>query len=222
MEKVLFTEEQRFVQWRLWLIASVALAAVVIPFALGIHSQVTLDTPYGDNPMSTEGLIVTGSFSVLLMVFIFGVLARVKLKTKVTTKALYFVFTPLQRKWKKIVPDEIDRYEIRTYRAMREFGGYGMKRRLSSGQSYTISGNTGLQLYLKNGKRILIGTQKRQALESAMLKLLGTEFQLSENENAGSPKRGSLVGGRMKKILIVIAIEFLLVLLIFIIIQIFK
>lgn len=175
MEKVLFTEEQRFTQWWLWLMVAAVLIAVVIPFAIGIHSQVMLDKPYGENPMSTEGLIVTGVFSVVMMLFIFVVLARVRLKTKVTTEGLYYVFTPLLRKERKIVPEEIERYEIRTYRAKREFGGYGMKKRRRSGHAFTISGNMGLQLHLKNGKKILIGTQKKQAFEYAMRKLMEGE-----------------------------------------------
>lgn len=175
MEKILFTEEQRFSQWWLWLIMLLALAAVVVPFTIGIHSQVVLDKPYGDNPMSNEGLIVTGGFSVLLLFLIFVVIARVRLKTKITTEGLYVAFSPLIKNWKKFVPGEIANYEIRTYSAKREFGGYGIKRRRRSGQSYTISGNIGLQLHFKNGKKLLIGTQKKQAIEYAMRKLMEGE-----------------------------------------------
>jgi len=175
MDKILFSEEQRFTQWWLWLIMLLALSAVVVPFAIGIHSQVVLDEPYGDNPMSTEGLIATGVSSVLLMFFIFLVIARVRLKTKITAEGLYMAFSPLKKKWKKITPGEIANYEIRSYRAKREYGGYGMRRRRRSGQAYTISGNIGLQLYLQNGKKILIGTQKKQAIEYAMRKLMEGE-----------------------------------------------
>lgn len=153
MEKILFSEEQRFTQWWLWLIILLSLSAIVLPFAIGIHSQLVLDQPYGYNPMSTEGLIVTGFFSVALMGFIFFIIGRARLKTKITNEALFVSFMPLSRKWKKYTPDEIDRFEIRTYKAKREYGGYGIKRRRRSGQAYTISGNTGLQLYLRRVKR---------------------------------------------------------------------
>ena len=175
MEKILFSEEQRFRQWWLWLILLLSLSAVVVPFAIGIYSQVVLDQPYGDNPMSTEGLIVTGVFSILLMGFIFLIIGQARLKTKITNEALYVSFMPLLRKWKKYKPVEIDRFEVRTYKAKREYGGYGIKRRRRSGQAFTISGNTGLQLYLNNGKKVLIGTQKKQAIEYAMRKLMEGE-----------------------------------------------
>ena len=60
MEKVLFKEEQRFTQWWLWLIMAITLLSVLIPFAYGMHSQEVLDKPFGENPMSTGGLVVTG------------------------------------------------------------------------------------------------------------------------------------------------------------------
>lgn len=175
MEKVLFSEEQRFTQWWLWLIVIVSLLAVLTPFVYGIYSQEVLDKPFGDNPMSTEGLIVTGLFSSLFTAFIFFVMMRSKLKTKITNEGIWVVFPPLVNKWKKFVPDEIERYEIRIYRAAREFGGYGFRTSRKYGKAYTISGNTGLQLYFKNSKKLLIGTQKKQALEYAMGKLMERE-----------------------------------------------
>ena len=50
-----------------------------------------------------------------------------------------------------------------------------MKRRRKYGMSYTVSGNIGLQIYFKNGKKLLIGTQRKQALEYAMEKLMQKE-----------------------------------------------
>jgi len=175
MEKVLFSEEQRFNQWWHRLIMLASLAAVLIPFGIGIYSQVVLDKPFGDDPMSTEGLTATGIGSGLIMGIIAVMMFVARLNTKVTDEALWVAFPPFFRKWKKILPDEIDRYEIRTYRAKREYGGHGNKRRRRSGRSCTVSGNIGLQLYFKNGKKLLIGTQKKQALEYAMRKLMEGE-----------------------------------------------
>jgi len=59
--------------------------------------------------------------------------------------------------------------------AVREFGGHGLKKTLKNGTSYTLSGNVGLQLYFVGGKKLLIGTQKKQALEYAMHKLMTGE-----------------------------------------------
>lgn len=152
-----------------------SLLSVLIPFSIGIYSQVVLDKPFGDQPMSTGGLTVSGVTSVIVMGFIFVLIFKARLQTKITDEALLVLYPPFVRKWKKILPEEIERYEIREYRANREYGGHGVKRRRRAGLSYTVSGNIGLQLYFKNGKKLLIGTNKKQAFEYAMKKLMEGE-----------------------------------------------
>ena len=176
MEKVLFSEEQRYNQWWMWLIMASTALSVVIPFSVGIYSQLVLNKPFGDQPMSNDGLVATGISSVFILAVVYLMMIKSRLKTKITREGLFIAFPPLLRKWKQIVPEEIKHYEIRTYRAKREYGGRGMRRgRRKYGAAYSISGNIGLQLYFKNGKKLLIGTQKKQALEYAMKKLMEGE-----------------------------------------------
>lgn len=171
MEKVLFSEEQRHTQWWLWLILFATLMAVLGPFSYGIYVQEVLGKPYGDNPISTAGLIVLGVFSTLIMVFVIILAAKIRLIIKITNEGLFFSYPPIYNKLKKISPEEIDRYEIKNYRAIRHFGGHGIKRN-RYGQAYIVSGNSGLQLYFKNGKKLLLGTQRKQALMYAMDKMM--------------------------------------------------
>jgi hypothetical protein len=172
MEKILFTEEQRRNQWWLWLIMLLALFVSTVPSIYGIYSQEILNKPFGTNPMNTEGLIITACVSLIVMVFVMFLVFGSKLKTKITTDALWVSYPPIMRKWKKILPDEIERYEIRTYRAKREYGGHGIKRRRKYGMSYTMYGNSGLQIYFKNNKKLMIGTQRKQAIDYAMNKMM--------------------------------------------------
>jgi hypothetical protein len=37
--------------------------------------------------------------------------------------------------------------------------------------AYTISGNKGLQLYLKNGREVLLGTERPEAIAKAMKRM---------------------------------------------------
>ena len=178
MEKILFSEEQRRNQWWLWLIMLLAACAATVHFIYGIYLQEVLNEPFGNEPISTAGLIASGSFSLIVFGFVFMMVFGSKLKTKVTTEALWISYLPLFRKWKKIARENIEKYEIRTYRSIKEFGGYGMKRRRRNGMSYTMYGNTGLQISFKNGKKLLIGTQKKHAFEFAMAKLM-------EEKNSG-------------------------------------
>lgn len=221
MERILFKEEQRFTQWWLWAILLFSLLSVLAPFSYGIYSQEVLNESFGNKPMSTEGLIVTGISSLLIMGLIFVIFMRSKLKTKITDEAVWVAYPPIINKWKKFVPGEIEKYEVRIYKAMREYGGYGIKRRLKYGQSYTISGNVGLQLYFKNGNKLLIGTQKKQAMKYAMGKLMNIEKLSGGNKTKTiKPETGSF--RKIKKFLILLAIEAVAAILIFVVIQFFK
>ena len=173
MKKLLFKEEQEFDKRWLGLLMLVAVSAAAIPFFRGIYF-LTMENSPEDNPMTTGGLIATG-VTVLVLVVIFMLMFRAKLKTKVTADKLSVCFPPLVRKWKEIESSEIEKYEIRQYHPKREYGGRGIKRRLRKGTAWTVSGRIGLQLYLKSGKRFLIGTQRQQALEYAMQKLMEKE-----------------------------------------------
>ena len=61
----------------------------------------------------------------------------------------------------------IAKCSIRNYNAIFEYGGWGLKFsfRKSKGKSFTVKGAVGLQLELMNGKKILIGTQKKEEIQ---------------------------------------------------------
>ena len=165
MEKILFKEEQRFTQWWLWLILGSTLLTIIILLSSAQLWDISSE--------SFSRLILNGSLAVMFVVAVIIVLVIRRLKTKITYDEIIIESPPLKRKSYRIKIKEIERFEIRKYKPMREYGGHGFRSRRKSGQAYTISGNTGLQLYFKNGKKLLIGTQKKQAIEFAMCKIVG-------------------------------------------------
>ncbi|MBP6238630.1 MAG: hypothetical protein KA270_14875 [Saprospiraceae bacterium] len=87
----------------------------------------------------------------------------VRLHTKINSVGIQYKFFPFHFKWQSISWNEIETSEIRTYKPIREYGGWGL-RYGKQGKAYTIKGKTGLQLYLKTGRNILIGTNKYKDL----------------------------------------------------------
>ncbi len=167
MGKIFFHEVQRYTQRWLWLLLITTTLLATLPFAYGIYSQEVLGIPWGNNPGST-GLLVfvllldSAIMSVLLVLFI-----KMQLIVEIRNDGIWFRYPPLLYKWKMIAKEEIDRFEIRVYNPVFEFGGWGIKGS-SRNKSFTVSGKTGLQLYLKNGKKVLFGTQKNQSIIYAM------------------------------------------------------
>ena len=170
MEKLLFKEEQRFRQWWIWLMLGSAMMAIVIPLINELSAQ-----SWNTNSEDFARLVLYGSVAVLFIIAVLIVMLLSRLKTKITYDGIFITFPPLKRKSYRIKVQEIERFEIRKYRAKREYRGHGFRSRRTSGQAYTISGNIGLQLYFKNGKKLLIGTQKKQAIVNAMEKLMNKD-----------------------------------------------
>lgn len=69
-----------------------------------------------------------------------------------------------------IAPAHIARWEARTYRPIREYGGWGV-RFGPRGRAYNVSGDRGVELTLDNGKRVLIGSQRSEDLAAAIARI---------------------------------------------------
>ena len=147
-----FKENQRFTQWWLWVLN---IGILLIPI-YGIIQQVFYKNPFGNRPMSDIGLYVF-LFFMLLFNYFFWLL---KLETTIDENGIQYRFFPLQPKIKTIPWNEIQKISIRKYNPLTEYGGWGIKL-----GARNVKGNIGLQLELKNGKKILIGTQKREEME---------------------------------------------------------
>jgi len=161
MKSILFREEQQFSQAWIW----VLLIGVLGLLLWGIFQQEVMDKPFGDNPAPTFVLVLLTAIPLGLLWFF----AQLKLTTTITSESIELHFKPLT---KRVIPiAEIRKGYIRKYRPISEFGGWGL-RYGSKGMAYNVAGDIGLQLELKNGKHILIGTQKENELEKVIKKLL--------------------------------------------------
>jgi hypothetical protein len=92
-------------------------------------------------------------------------LLLIKLKTRIDKIGIHYQFYPFHLKYRIIKWQEMDKAYVRKYDAIGEYGGWGLKGGLffrKSGVAYNVSGNIGIQIFLKKGKKILIGTQEEE------------------------------------------------------------
>ncbi len=154
-----FSETQRPTQWWIWLIV---LAINALAW-WGIVQQLIMGIDFGNNPMSDAGLILFAIFTLLIALFFFNT----RLETKLSDKGVSVRLWPLHTKAKSFSWDELVHAEVKKYRPMSDYGGWGL-RLGRQGVAYNMSGNWGLQLDFKNGKHILIGTNRPEALNTAL------------------------------------------------------
>jgi len=169
--KVYFKEEQRLDAWWVKLGMVLLLSVSLGPVYYGLIRQIGHGIPWGDKPMSDTGFIVFAVVLTVLMAVVVFLIFSSRLDTSVRLDGIHLTFFPFFKK-RVIVRDRIERFKVRKYRPIMEYGGYGFRYSLRNGRAYNMKGNTGLQLYLVDGKRILIGTQRPEAIERAMEKMM--------------------------------------------------
>ncbi len=156
MNKV-FEENQKFAGWMYWLFA--------IPFALfvlfAIDKQLIKGEPLGNEPLSDTGLIILLIFIVALKALFYFIM----IKVKIDQSEIHFQFFPFVNKrikWEDVKKAGVVKYDF--------VGGWGIRLFTKYGTVYNVKGNEGLAVELKSGKKLLIGTQKREELSAFLEK----------------------------------------------------
>ena len=159
---VIFREVQRF---SLWLRLMPAFTAIV---AIGIIGFLIIFQQFYIHP----GVIALTILAVICPVILLCVM---KLETEVRSDGLYVRFFPVHIRYKKFTSEDLLESHARTYRPIAEYGGWGIKWG-KAGKAYNMSGKEGVQLVFKNGKRLLIGSQKSGELVKAIGSIMGNSY----------------------------------------------
>jgi hypothetical protein len=165
--KPLFEEKQRFTQWWLWaMVVSGALVVLGI-FGDALWQQMILGKPWGENPMSDNGLVMLALFCataviVMLLIFTNSMLEIVVDKTSVTYR--YF---PLIRKWRRIEREAILSFEPRK----NYLKGYGIHRDLRGNKTINVKGHDSIELIMTDGSKLTLGTQQPGEFLDALQKM---------------------------------------------------
>ncbi len=161
----LFHEEQRFGQWWVWLIVLVGVAPAWYIWWRYLLARRAVATEPGEDIIIW--LVWLGVGVLLPVVF-----ASMRLVTQVRHDGVYVRFVPFHWRWVQIPADRIKGVQARTYNALLEYGGWGI-RYGAHGKAYTISGNQGVELQFADGRTLLIGSQRAEELEKSIREILG-------------------------------------------------
>jgi len=152
---ILFEEEQRFCQKWIWLLVGLVAAIGWVTFI----QQIVFGTPVGNHPAPD---LVVWLILVLIGIGVPWLMYSLRLITRVESSRLVIRFRPLLTR--EILLQDIANCEARTYRPIREYGGWGIRFSMKHGRAYNVSGNRGVQLTLTDGKKVLIGSQRADEL----------------------------------------------------------
>jgi hypothetical protein len=131
--------------------------------------QLVRGRPFGDQPMPDLMLVIMGPLFILLMAGLLWLMWVSRLVTEVRDDGIYVQFYPYHRRFREFLWEGIEFFEVRTYRPILEYGGWGIRNGFG-GKAYNVSGKRGLQLVLRGGRpeRFLIGSQNPERLAMAV------------------------------------------------------
>lgn len=172
MSSYYFKEEQKLKNSWLWLLLAIIAAFF---FAYACYSQLILGKPFGNKPISDAGLIAISIMIPGILIVVYFVFLKSAMFTAVRSDGIYMRYPLFINKFRAYKFDEIEVAVRRDFNPVKQFGGHGIKAKNKNNQSFTVSGRTGIQLAMKTGKQILIGTQKPDdfinAINKAKLRL---------------------------------------------------
>ena len=113
-------------------------------------------------------ITLTGFLPVLLVLLLF---LQATLFTRIDYIGIHIKFVPFHFRTIHFNWEDIAKCEVCKYNPLKEYLGWGIRYGMR-GKAYNVRGNMGIKLQLKNGKQILIGTQKADEVEKVITEYL--------------------------------------------------
>ena len=161
---VVYREEQRFRQWWLW-----GLLTVLTIFWIVI-------------------ILMTFDVIVILSAFIldFGLILfmyKLKLDTEVTDIGIKIRFWPFHREWLLFEFKNIESFTEVKYKPLVDYGGWGIRYGIFDrlhAKAYTVSGNRGIMIQMRDNNNVLIGSQCSSEFYSSVSLILDGNVSMLE------------------------------------------
>jgi hypothetical protein len=175
MSRRYFEESQRFNQPWIWILLSAVSVSVLFGLAIGTYEELRISDNLAESSMTNAGLILTLIFTTFILAGVWTLILSTRLETKVDPKGIYYRFNPFISAWKFIPKEELEYYEVKKYKPILHYGGWGYRIGIK-GRALNVRGNMGLDIKMKDGKKLLLGTQKPTELKMAIERLREAEF----------------------------------------------
>ena len=162
-EKPLFFEEERFNQkWNLFLIIPVCTAFILFQ-CYSLYSQLVWKKPVGSDPLSDTWLIILSFIVIPLMIFLIWLFYVMTLTVKVDSEKIFIRFYPIMKR--EVLVSDISTFEKKEFNPIIDFGGWGLRYSIRwKTTGYIMKGKVGVHIHLKNGKNLLISSERANEL----------------------------------------------------------
>ena len=173
--KIIFKETQKFNKYILYFAVFFTVFFLLGPIYYGAWQQLVIGEPWGNEPMSDNGILLLCIVLTVFVIAIFTFIYIHKLVVEIDEGTIRYYFFPYFGSFRSVPKEKLKKAYVRKYRPVLEYGGWGYRWGFHKGKAYNIWGKWGLQLEFENDKKLLLGTQKPKELESAITQWIGKE-----------------------------------------------
>jgi hypothetical protein len=165
-----FTEKQSYTKGWMLLLVLFLLAIAITPWIVYLMDYET----------ELVGAIV-GSVIGTLLTLLFLTLS---LRTRIDEQGIHYQYKPMHGNERHIPWSQITHVEVRTFRPLMEYGGWGLRFRGfdTNDLLLNVSGKTGIYLVTTDGRKIMLGTQKPDEARVAL-----EQFGQKQENSADAP-----------------------------------
>jgi len=173
---VYFKEQQRFTQggqWAIILVSTIIVLGVSAYWFINTYvliKQYLFDQAWESKPLSDVVLVFSTLGIWIVLGAIIWIIFTSKLHTEIRDKAIFFRFPVFINGLRRLGFESIESWKIKEFNAILDYGGVGIRTWHRKKKAYIVKGKYGMQFFLKDGRNILIGTQKPNEMEQAMQK----------------------------------------------------
>lgn len=100
-----------------------------------------------------------------------------RLETQIDSEGVHYRYFPFHRKTRLLKWEEIEAINVTQYSPFSDYGGWGLRFKIFNFNDIlmNVSGNKGIRIELKSGKKFMIGTQEeeeaKEEIENFKLKI---------------------------------------------------
>ena len=173
MAKSKFYEEQRFCLWR---IAGLT-ALLLMPLASVWYAQMQTT---GRHTGATDGLVMISLICLFAMAGFWAYVLLARLRTEVDENSIRYQFFPAHRDLQAVDWDEVAACRVYKTGLWSHLSGWGVSYATKQGPRFSVTGQNGVELQLKNGERIFLGSHQPRRLGKTVRKVMKKKGMLAE------------------------------------------
>jgi hypothetical protein len=159
-----FKETQRFNRpWHYAIYALICLLTIGVSIGVYIFANKSIES-------AIAGFVAFG----IVSFFWFSM----RLETQIDSEGVHYRYFPFHRKTRLLKWEDIESINVKQYSPFSDYGGWGLRFKILNFNDIllNVSGNKGIRIELKSGKKFMIGTQEDTlAIES--INSLKTNYQ---------------------------------------------